>query len=311
MSSRGAARVTTADGYLPVGETPQNLTIRAESPVDRLHIDGSVARGVSLVGGERISAGRIVLSAGTYGSPAILLRSGIGPGEHLRDLGIPIVVDLPGVGANLVDHPAVSVECGYTGTGRNAPVLHAIATFHSADRASVESPDLMLWLSDPPGAAGEPATFEIDVVLLRPRSTGRVTLRSTDPTAAPSIVLPSLTEATDLARLCEGYQRAVEVANRPELRRLCSSPAPAALSDGELATHVRAEAYSIPHVVGTCRMGRNPQEGAVVDARGDVHGTEQLSVVDASIMPDVPSGFTHVPTIMIAERLSDELASRL
>jgi choline dehydrogenase-like flavoprotein len=99
------------------------------------------------------------------------------------------------------------------------------------------------------------------------------------------------------------------VANNPEVRRLCSGPAPSEPDD--LHKLIRAEVYSIPHVVGTCAMGPRSEDGAVVDASGHVHGTERLSVVDASIMPDVPSGFTHIPTIMIAERLSEQIASQL
>jgi choline dehydrogenase len=163
----------------------------------------------------------------------------------------------------------------------------------------------MLWLADPQ----EDATFAIEVLLLRPRSRGTVRLRSADPTDRPIIELPHLSDASDAERLAEGYRRALEVANRPELRRICTGPAPVEPDDLDALIH--AEEYSIPHVVGTCAMGPRPEDGGVVDVSGVVYGTERLSVVDASIMPDVPSGFTHIPTIMIAERLSEELASRL
>jgi choline dehydrogenase-like flavoprotein len=311
MSSRDGVRVTTADAYLPLGQTPSNLTVRPHVQADRVLFDGTAARGVRLIDGTAIEATRVVLCAGTYGSPAILMRSGVGPAQHLRDLDIVVVADLPGVGANLADHPGVTVECGYSGPGRNAPLLHAIATFHSAGRSTDEAPDLMLWLCDPTGPPGEDASFDIEVVLLRPRSRGRVQLRSQDPTEPPSIELPSLSEPSDPERLVEGYRRALEVALRPEIRRLCAGAAPTEPPEGELIDRLRAEAYSVPHVVGTCAMGVRPEDGAVVDPSGGVHGTERLSIVDASIMPDVPSGFTHVPTIMIAERLSEQLASRL
>jgi choline dehydrogenase-like flavoprotein len=303
MNSRDGVRVTTADAYLPSGRTPPNLTIRGDSAVGSVVFEGPRAVGVRLVDGTTIEAGWVVLCAGTYGSPTILMRSGIGGAAHLRELGIPVAADLPGVGNNLADHPVVVVDCGYTGARRSAPVLHSIATFRSAGRSARETPDLMLWLADPE----EDASFAIEVVLLRPQSRGNVRLRSTDPTDPPIIKLPNLSAASDAERLAEGYRRALEVANRPEVRRLCSRPAPVEPEDlGEL---IRAEQYSLPHVVGTCAMGPRPEDGAVVDASGRVYGTERLSVVDASIMPDVPSGFTHVPTIMIAERLSEELAS--
>jgi choline dehydrogenase len=305
MNSRDGIRVTTADAYLPLGGTPANLTIRPDAHVADITFDGHVATGVRLVDGTLIAAGWIVLSAGTYGSPPILMRSGIGPADNLRSLDVPVRIDLPGVGANLGDHPGVELDCGYEGATRAAPILHGVATFHSASIGSDEAPDLMLWFSDPVGAAGQPAPFEIEVLLMRPRSRGSVRLRSADPTEPPRIELPSLSDPFDAERLAEGYHRALEVANRPEIRRLCAGPAPDEPAD--LAQWIRTTVYSYPHVVGTCAMGPRPEDGAVVDTAGRVHDTERLSVVDASIIPDVPSGFTHIPTIMLAERLSEEI----
>ena len=158
----------------------------------------------------------------------------------------------------------------------------------------------MLWLSDP---EGDPPTFEIGVVLLRPRSRGVVRLRSSDPADPPVIELPDLQDPSDVTRLAEGYRRALDIAGQPALRRCCVGPEP--VEADQIEAWIRAEAYSLPHTVGTCAMG------SVVDAWGGVLGFDGISVVDASIMPDVPSGFTHVPTIMIAERLSAEIAARL
>jgi choline dehydrogenase len=156
------------------------------------------------------------------------MRSGIGPAEHLRSVGVPVRVELPGVGANLADHPAATIDCGYRGTSRAAPVLHVVATFHSAAISTAEAPDLMLWISDP---AGDPASLELDVVLLRPASRGSVRLRSADPAEPPRIELPGLREQADAKRLAEGYLRGLEVAGRPELRRLCPDP-PSPAADG-------------------------------------------------------------------------------
>jgi choline dehydrogenase len=311
MNSRDGIRVTTADEYLPVGRTSPNLRIRADTEVASIVFDGTRARGVRLVDGTVIEAGWVVLCAGTYASPPILMRSGIGPADQLRDVGVGVVADVPGVGTNLADHPGVTLDCGYRGAGRSAPILHTIATFHSNGRSRSEAPDLMFWMSDPTGSGSEPSSFELEVVLLRPRSRGKVWLASADPAQPPVIQLPSLSDPSDLERLAEGYRRALEVANRPELRRLGADPPPAGRKQEELLKLIRAEAYSVPHVVGTCAMGRRPEDGAVVDPSGRVHGVERLNVVDASIMPDVPSGFTHVPTIMIAERLSERIASQL
>ena len=242
-----------------------------------------------LADGTSVAAGHVVLCAGVYGSPSILLRSGIGPAGE--------IVDLPGVGANLADHPSLYVDFGYRGAGRAAPALHTIVTFHSSGRSRAETPDLMFWLADP----SEEAEFGAEVVLLRPRSRGSVRLRSDDPLDPPLIELPNLDDPADVERLAEGYRRALEVASQPCLRRYCSGPEPAEPEDLEAV--IRSELFSIPHTVGTCAMG------SVVDESGSVYGVEGLSVVDASIMPDVPSGFTHVPTIMIAERLSEQLGS--
>jgi choline dehydrogenase len=167
----------------------------------------------------------------------------------------------------------------------------------------------VLWLADP---FGEPPGFEIDVCLMRPRSRGAVRLRSPDPAEPPRVELPGLREAFDVERLAEGYLRGLEVAGRPEIQRLCPAPLPPPPSgEDELRELIRTTGYHIPHVVGTCSMGLRPDDGAVVDASGCVHGAERLSVVDASIVPNGPSAFTHLPTIMLAERLSERIASLL
>jgi len=260
---------------------------------------------VRLVDGTEIEGGWVVLCAGTYGTPPILMRSGLGPPPHLRELGLEVVVDLPGVGANLADHPSVPIDFGYTGVGRSAPILHSIATFHSAHRSSQETPDLMFWIADP---SEDDPSFGMEVVLLRPRSRGEVRLRSVDPAEAPVIKLPDLSDPSDMERLEEGYRRAVEVANDDKVRRLCGGKTLRVPEDLQAA--IRAVEYSVPHVVGTCAMGPTTEAGGVVDTSGRVHGTERLSIVDASIMPDVPSSFVHFPVIMLAERLSERIASQ-
>ena len=188
MSSRDGVRVTTADAFLPLGETPPNLTIRPDAHVADIVFDQTRATGIRLLDGVVIDANWVVVCAGTYGSPAILMRSGIGPAEHLRTVGIRVRLDLPGVGANLADHGGVDIDCGYRGSARAAPILHVAATSHSSVTASHEAPDLMLWLSDP---RGDPPIFEIDVVLLRPRARGTVRLHSADPAERPLIELPT------------------------------------------------------------------------------------------------------------------------
>jgi choline dehydrogenase len=311
MNSRDGIRVSAADAYLPLDRTPANLTICSDAHVSDVVFVGSQARGVRLADGRVIEAGWVILCAGTYGSPSILMRSGIGPADHLRSVDLPVLVDRPGVGANLADHQAVDIVCDYAGVGRRSPLLHLIATFHSSIAPSDRPPDLMLWTSDPAAAPEEQAELSVDIVLLKPRSRGNVWLRSADPLAAPRIELPGIRETSDRERLAEGYLRAREVVSRPEVHRLCGDlPSPIVEVGGSLDA-ISANSYSIPHVVGTCAMGPSADTGAVVDASGGVHGVERLSVVDASIIPEAPSGFPHVITIMIAERLAASIGSRL
>jgi len=304
MNSRAGIRVTTADAYLPTGEEPANLTIRADAQVAEILLSGSRASGVQLTDGTSIEAGEVVLCAGVYGSPAILLRSGIGPPEHLRSLDVPVRVESPGVGGNLTDHPSFYLDFGYAGEGREAPLLHSIATFHSEQAAKDRPPDLMFWISDP---TGEPAEFGFEIVLLKPEGRGTVRLRSSHPLEPPAITLPRPSDF-DLDRLCEGHRRAYEIAMLPEFRAHCEPPSGDA-SDGVLRELIQREIFSVPHTVGTCAMGSDPTAGAVVDTDGRVYGVEGLTVADASIMPEVPSGFTHIPTIMVAERLSEQIAA--
>ena len=302
MSSRAGLRVTSADAYLPLGSDPPRLMLMPDSLVDRVVIESGRATGVRLADASIVAAEEVVLAAGVYGSPSILMRSGIGSASDLHALGIDSVVDLPGVGANLADHPGVDLDSGWRGSAAPDAVLHSIATFRSSRTGPDTSPDLMFWVTDPDGAE---AVFSFDPVLLRPASRGSVRLRSSDPSATPRITLPGITDEADVSRLIEGYRLGVELANHPQVRALCEEPAPSAPAmTAEARAVVAAGAYSIPHVVGTCAMGPSPTSGAVVDHLARVHGVEGLRVVDASIMPGPPSGFPHLVTLMVAEHVA-------
>lgn len=303
MSSRDGARVTSADTYLAPDRRSPNLSVRADSPVAKVVVEAGRATRVLLADGAVIHAGWIVLAAGTYGTPPILMRSGIGPAQHLREVGVDVLVDLPGVGSNLADHPATDLDSGWRGPATAGPVLHSIATARSSTAPSSAAPDLMFWVTDPEG--DEPG-FWFDPILLKPESRGSVRLSSVEPTAAPRITLPGLT-ARDVERLGEAYRVGLELANRPEIRRLAAEAPPPQPTEDELRQRVVENAYSIPHVVGTSRMGPSPEDGDVVDAIGRVHGIDRLSVIDASIIPDPPSGFPHLITMMLAEHLSEKL----
>ncbi|MGA7097893.1 MAG: GMC family oxidoreductase [Acidimicrobiia bacterium] len=308
MSSRNGVRVSVADAYLSVEGQPSNLTITPDVLVDRVVIERGLATGVKLLDGTEIRAEWVVVSSGVFGSPGLLMRSGIGPASHLLEHGITPFVDLPGVGERLGDHPGTDVDCGYRGEGRPNPVLHSIGTFHSRNTVATAPPDLMLWVTDP----GDEPEFFIDAVLLKPEARGSVRLRSPDPTDAPVVRLPAWRQnGFDLERLVEGYEVALEVSHHRELRDHCDGGPRPGRSRQELRDEVRQNSWSVPHFVGTCSMGPDPAEGGVVDDMGKVHGVDRLSVIDASIIPIVPSGFTHLPTIMLAERLAENLDSIL
>jgi choline dehydrogenase len=300
MSSRDGMRATGATTYL--AGTPAGLVIRSEAPVDRVVVRDGRAVAVRLAGGSELEADEIVLSAGTYGSPAILQRSGIGPADLLGSVGVKVNAHLPGVGANLADHPGVDLDSGFRGPGRREPILHTIATLRSSGSPPTAAPDLMFWAQDPD--VDEPAMY-FDPILLKPRSRGSVRIRTTDPTDAPEIRLPGIVDPEDIQRLIDGYALGLELANHPAVRRLCADPAPdAPRSLAEARARVAENAYSVPHVVGTCAMGPDPSAGAVVDVHGRVHGIDHLRVVDASIIPAPTAGFPHVITIMAAEHVA-------
>jgi choline dehydrogenase len=305
MTARAGQRVTTADAYLPLA-ADADLTLRAGALAAGIVVERGQAVGVRLADGTMVDGGRVIVCGGVYGSPALLMRSGIGPADHLRELGITVVSDLPGVGANLTDHPQVWIDSGYRGGDPDRPQLHALATFRSSWCGREDPPDLALWLADPePG--GEPDAA-IEVLLMTPASRGVVRLRSPDPSDAPLIRLPCLDALGDLDRLVEGVRRAQEVAQTPAVRRICDEPpSPQLPTTDDVRSWIAQERYSIPHTVGTCAMGAAPDDGAVVDPAGSVYGVVGLSVIDASVIPMATSGFPHLLTIMIAERLSDSM----
>ena len=305
MSSFDGRRVSAADAFLPLKGLPPNLQLRADAQVANLAVERGRARGVGLADGTTIAADVVVVCAGTYGSPSILLRSGIGPAADLTALGIAVAADLPGVGANLADHPAVEIETGWSGVSRSAPVLHSIAPWHSSAAAD-PSPDLLFWLTDP---LGEPAALTMECVLMRPASRGRVRLRSADPADPPRISLPRPFEPIDVERLAEGAVRAADIAQRPALRAICDGEVTSLPTErAALQAWVIENAYSVPHVTGTCAAGVSAEAGAVVDATGRVHGIDGLWVVDASILPGPPSGFPNLVTMAIADRTADMIA---
>jgi choline dehydrogenase len=302
-------RISTALAYLPAGRPRPALTVRCGTEVSGLLVERDQVAGVRLAVGGEIRAPRVVLCAGAYGTPALLLRSGIGPAGHLRELGIPVVADLPGVGANLADHAAVSIEFGYGREVRPVPWFQVAATLRSEGAGTDGPPDLQCIVGGP-FADGGPGVFFLGVALLKPRSRGAVRLRSADPSAAPRIDLGYFREPADMDRLAAGLVRIRESAVAAVIAELsCGAElAPGRdVANGDrdgLREWIRRHAWTYHHPVGTCAMGPVPGSGSVVDAAGAVHGIDGLSVADASVMPDIPSANTHIPTVMIAERIA-------
>ena len=312
-NARDGVRMSTALTYLATARGRPNLTIRGESVVDRILLRDGRATGVRLTNGEVVAADRVVLAAGTYASPAILQRSGIGPAPLLAGLGIEVAVDLPGVGENLVDHPlcAVDLPTNEIATGAR---FQAIATLRSQAAPPGGAHDLHLFAAGPFDVPIEFSptgrVFGLVAGLVQPRSRGWLRLRSADPLDPPRIDVAHLRDADDMELMVEATLVARRISRTAPLAELIVgdelSPGPFVADDDThgIARSIRSRVASYHHPVGTCRMGTDPDDGAVVDPRGRVYGVEQLHVVDASVMPTIPSANTNLPTIMVAERIS-------
>jgi choline dehydrogenase len=297
-------RISTAQAYLSRLRGSANLNIRADTLVDRVILKAGRAVGVRLASsGEIIGAGLVIIAAGTYASPALLMRSGIGCASDLAALGVKCHVDLPGVGCNLADHPWVPVRLPVT-IATDGPGFQTVLTWHSAEPSSSRPPDLQIFAQGPFLNEGV-AVASLCAALVKPRSRGRVTLRSPDPALPPIIDLALLTDDSDLRRLAEGVRHARRLLCSPEFDPVAEKTHRRSdgLSDHDLRDEIYANARTYHHPVGTCAMGPDPSQ-FVVDFKGHVHGTERLLVADASIMPEIPSANTNLPTIMIAERIA-------
>ncbi len=322
MNRTGNLRISTAIGYLAPARNRLNLTIRANCHVNRvLFEDGkAVAVEVQLDGRMQTVRGReIVLAAGTLHSPGILLRSGVGPKAQLADHGIEVIRDLPGVGENLKEHPSVTL-IGFPKEGVATPgdPLQQIGLRFTAS-GSDQSNDMQMYMwSYETGRApqlraampgGGPFLFMLCVTLQRPRAAGRVTLASPDLDVQPVIEINLLDDEWDMERMVDGVRRAWALLQSEPIMSLASSilrPAPKVLEDDEsIRDYLRANVSHLVHPVGTCKMGPDSDELAVVDQYGKVHGLEALRVADASIMPDLPRGNTNLTAIMIGERVAD------
>jgi choline dehydrogenase len=324
VNLREGKRLSTWAAYMrPVLDHP-NLTLVTGAVVDSVVLDGGRATGVAvIVDGERqtLQADLVVLAAGALASPGVLLRSGIGPAAHLRELGVPVVVDLPGVGANLQDHWLVPVIFGTAKREIAPPVPFQPVTqthwFWKSD-PSLPVPDTQpINFSIPfyydPEMTGPPSGFTLHAGLIRPKSVGTFSLASTDPAADPLIDYGVLSDDADVAALIASVRQCREVAASGPLADEWGAyevqPGPGAdNSDQAIEAWIRRSVQTYHHQVGTCRMGTDA--GAVVTPDLRVVGVDGLRVIDASVMPSVTTGNTNAPTAMIAERGADLILGR-
>lgn len=314
VNTRDRLRMSAALTHLEPARTRANLTVRSDAPVDRIEVTEGRAQGVRLAGGEHLVAERVVLAAGAYASPAVLLRSGIGATEDLDPLGIDTVVDLPGVGRGLVDHPLLSVDVAVPAEPVARPNYQTMTTWRSD--GSEGPPDLHLFACGPFDSHRTDDGLQLlplAVGLVDPASTGRVWLASPDPAEPPRIDPGHLTDRRDADRLLAGIGEARRILATEPLRSLVVGgerfPGDDVVGD-DLRARMPRLVRTYHHPVGTCRMGPDPEAGAVVDADGRLHGVDGLAVVDASIMPRIPRANTNLPTMMLAERLATRLGSQ-
>ena len=342
-SVHNGERWSTARGYLEPVRARRNLSVLTDCLVQRIQMHQGAAVGVEYRtrNGTVVSAiaeREVILAAGAVGSPHLLMLSGIGPQQHLKEMGIPIVSDLSGVGQNLNDHPdfVMKFKClkPVSIWPKTRPVASAIegikwflnrtgvcATNHFdvvacvRSDAGVQYPDLQLTLTPvavdfETWAPLQEHAFQIHVGLMRAHSRGWIELRDSNPVSAPRIQVNYLQDERDRVLLRKGINIVRELVAQSAFAELCGPeifPGPSAQTSAELYDYLTDFTASQWHLSGTARMGSTGDTGAVVDPLGRVYGVTGLRVVDASIMPTVTNGNTNAPTIMIAEKLSDSI----
>jgi choline dehydrogenase len=334
VTQRRGLRCSAADNYLKPAKSRPNLTVLTDCQATGIAFEDGRATRVRYRGGDQegsVRANReVILSAGAIGSPQLLMASGIGPAEHLGEVGVPVVADLPEVGQGLQDHcMAISLfDAGGTESlyAAEAPrqllrllarrrgmltsnVGEAAAFVRTGDEAS---PNLEIIFApvlyveeglEPPPAHG----FSIAGVVLQPRSRGSVRLRSANPLDPPAIDPAFLQDDADAAVLIEGVKLSRKIARGRALSHWLEderAPGDEVQSDEEIDAWIRANAHTIYHPVATCAMGR------VVDSDLRVQGVDGLRVADASVIPQLVRGHTHAATTMVAERAADLIRAR-
>lgn len=338
-NQRRGLRFSSESSHLHPARRRHNLQVLTSATALRLLFEGRCTTGVEIeLGGRkrRVRARReTVLSAGPIGSPSLLARSGVGPAHTLHALGIPVVASSPDVGEHLQDHPDIYVEYEvnvptYSSALRGVNLLRAGLQYllhregpatspgthvlgYLKSEPSEPEPDL-LFFSGPWSRIEDGGTFasprtvmSLSPSLCRPRSRGRITWRSANPTDPPLIQANMLADADDVRRLISGARLVNRLAQSAPLRdHIIRRITPDVVNlddDATVEAWLRADATTCYHACGTCRMGAD--EGSVVDAQLRVRGVGQLRVVDSSVFPEIPSGNLHAPTVMLAERAAD------
>ena len=317
MNNPDGIRMSTALTYLNPIRHRLNLTLKAHVLVRRLLFEGKKATGVEVEsGGERfvVEAEEIILTAGAIASPQLLMLSGVGPAEHLRSLGIPVVHALPGIGQNLRDHPnirvPVQVKEGFP-LDPKAPRTQ-LALRYTAEGSSTRNDIQIMQSSFSSPIGGDPLEAEgirLTCILELAVGAGALRLTSTDPTVQPHLDYRYLEDPWDLQRLRQAVRlcaRLLEHDTYQDIVQERLAPTDQELaSDDALDTWLRQHVTTSQHISGTCKMGPASDPLAVVDQYGRVYGLEGLRVADASVMPDVIRANTNATTIMIAERVAD------
>ena len=337
VTQKGGQRWSAARAFLDPALRRPNLDVIYDALTLRVRLEGKRATGVDLrVKGETrsLTARReVILAAGAFNSPHILMLSGIGPGERLAPHGIPVLHELPGVGRNLQDHAAAWVNAedrsgrSFALTARAVPWLaKGLASYFFARQGpftsnnveaggfirtepDLEAPDIqftfMPAMKDFSRWITHRHAFGINACLLRPKSRGHIELNSADPGVAPVLHPRFLEHDDDVARLVHGIRVARQIIAAPAFAAARGEeirPGPHVTTTAQLVDYLRQNLVTIFHPAGTCKMGPRSDGTAVVDPRLKLHGMEGLRVIDASIMPNVTSGNTNAPTMMIAER---------
>jgi choline dehydrogenase-like flavoprotein len=333
VTQRGGMRASTAVAYLRPAMERENLEVLPYMHVQRLLFEGTRAVGVEAARLGEVQQFRaereVILAAGAYNSPQLLMLSGVGEPEHLMMREIELVLDQPAVGENLSDHPATQLvwttpepeslllalepaaleEYEASQTGPFASNFAEAGGFARV-AADAPAPDIQfhavpLQIIDEGARDPEAHGVWVSPCLLTEHSRGSVRLASNDPSAKPIIRNDFYTAGDDMQRMIAGLRLTQEICAQEALRAYCAEPynVPDGDSDEALRAHAARTTFAIYHPVGTCRMGTDPE--AVVDEQLRVNGLQGLRVVDASVMPTVPRGNTNAPTIALAERAAD------